>query len=210
MPRPHLVLAVVLFLASPAGLAAQSSVDCSKVSAPDDHTTMDHAAHLALMRSCAAAAQLPTLPGQAAFGAIAEIVGILKADPTTDWSRVNLEALRQHLIDMDAVTMGAVVTQLSIPGGFEADVTGAGRTTGAIRRMLASHTRMLSQGTLYRATATEIDSGVRLRVVAAEAGDTALVTRIRGLGFAGILTEGDHHVRHHLALARGDMAAHEH
>jgi hypothetical protein len=25
-----------------------------------------------------------------------------------------------------------------------------------------------------------------------------------------MLTEGDHHARHHLALARGDMAAHDH
>ena len=42
----------------------------------------------------------PTMPGQAAFGAIQEIVGILEADPKTDWSKVNLKALRQHLIDM--------------------------------------------------------------------------------------------------------------
>ncbi|MHB8838726.1 MAG: hypothetical protein ACYC7F_07210 [Gemmatimonadaceae bacterium] len=123
---------------------------------------------------------------------------------------MNLEALRQHLIDMNEVTMRAAVAQRAVPGGFQADVTGAGKTAGAIRRMLGSHARMLSQGALYRASAVEIPGGVRLTVVAAHAGDTALVTRIRGLGFAGIITEGDHHVRHHLAIARGDPAAHEH
>jgi len=41
------------------------------------------------------------MPGQDAFGAIQEIVQILDADPKTDWSKVDLEALRQHLIDMD-------------------------------------------------------------------------------------------------------------
>ncbi|MHB0962534.1 MAG: hypothetical protein ACYC5V_04895 [Gemmatimonadaceae bacterium] len=46
--------------------------------------------------------------------------------------------------------------------------------------------------------------------LAADAGDSTLIARIRGLGFAGIITEGDHHVRHHLAIARGDAAAHEH
>jgi hypothetical protein len=171
---------------------------------------MDHAAHQALMKQCAAPTVLPTLPGQAAFGAISEIVSILKADPKTDWSKVNLEALRQHLIDMDEVTMRSAVTQHAVPGGFEADVTGAERTMGAIRRMLGSHTKMLSQGTTYRATAADISGGTRLTVVAADARDTALVARIQGLGFAGILTEGDHHVRHHLAIARGEMAAHEH
>ena len=47
---------------------------------------------------------VPTMPGQDAFGAIQEIVRILEADPKTDWSKVNLEALRQHLIDMKDVT----------------------------------------------------------------------------------------------------------
>lgn len=62
----------------------------------------------------------------------------------------------------------------------------------------------------YRATATEILGGTRLAVVAADARDTSLVMRSRGLGFADVLTEGDHHVRHHLALARGDQVPHDH
>ena len=49
----------------------------------------------------------PTLPGQDAFGALQEIVSILEADPHTDWSKVNLEALREHLIDMNEVTLRA-------------------------------------------------------------------------------------------------------
>jgi hypothetical protein len=50
---------------------------------------------------------IPTMPGQAAFGAIQEIVRLLEADPNTDWSKVDLEALRQHLIDMNDVTLKA-------------------------------------------------------------------------------------------------------
>jgi len=209
MPRNIFVFVACASLLTPFSLAAQAKVDCTQLSG-GDHANMDHAAHQALMKACAAPTVLPTLPGQAAFGAISEIVGILKADPGTDWSKVNLEALRQHLIDMDEVTMRAAVTQHSVPGGFEADVTGAEKTMRAIRRMLGSHTKMLSQGTAYRATATEIPGGARLTVVAADPSDTALVSRIRGLGFAGSITEGDHHVRHHLAIARGDAAAHEH
>src|SRR5574342_315696 len=51
----------------------------------------------------------PTLPGQDAFGAIAEVVRLLEADPDTDWSRVDLERLRQHLIDMNEVGLRSAV-----------------------------------------------------------------------------------------------------
>ena len=47
---------------------------------------------------------VPTMPGQEAFGTIQEIVRMLEADPATDWSKVNIGALREHLIDMDEVT----------------------------------------------------------------------------------------------------------
>src|SRR5690348_17327314 len=36
-------------------------------------------------------------PGQAAFGAIQEMVESLQADPQTDWSKVDVDALREHL-----------------------------------------------------------------------------------------------------------------
>jgi hypothetical protein len=53
------------------------------------------------------ASTTPTMPGQDVFGAVQEVVGILDADPKTDWSKVDLEALRQHLIDMNEVTLKA-------------------------------------------------------------------------------------------------------
>src|ERR1019366_7664042 len=67
---------------------------------------------------------LPKQPAQSAYAAIGEIARILKADSTTDWSKVNLEALRQHLIDMDEVTMRSQVSQQPVPGGITMMVTG--------------------------------------------------------------------------------------
>lgn len=46
--------------------------------------------------------------GQDAFAAIQEVV-LLEADPDTDWSRVDIDALRDHLIDMHLVTLYAKV-----------------------------------------------------------------------------------------------------
>ncbi len=77
----------------------------------------------------------PTSPGQDAFGAIQEVVQILEADPSTDWSKVNISALREHLIDMNEVTLRAQVAEKTTGAGIEFTVTGEGRTRDAIKRM---------------------------------------------------------------------------
>jgi hypothetical protein len=153
---------------------------------------------------------LPKQPAQSAYAAIGEIVRILKADSTTDWSKVDLEGLRQHLIDMDAVTMRAQVTQKTVPGGITMLVTGDAKVAASIKRMVTSHAGMLDQDPQFHATIEPVANGVRFTVTARDAGSAKLVSIIRGEGFAGLLTEGDHHARHHLALARGDAMAHMH
>jgi hypothetical protein len=197
-----LAMAPIVCFAQQRPAAAASNCPATAAT-PMDHANMDHAAHLAELRDCAAGA-IPTLPGQAAFGAISEVVRILKADSSTDWTKVNIEALRQHLIDMDDVTMHSAAAQRNIPGGMEVDVTGTGRTIAAIRRMTSNHAAMLEQSNEHHASAKQIPNGVRLTVTAKHPDDPTIVARIRGLGFAGIITEGDHHARHHLAIARGE------
>ncbi len=200
----------VIAVCVPVALAAQQApADCSALNAPMDHATMNHEAHMALQKRCAGAASaVPISPGQAAFGAIAEVVRMLDADSSTDWSKVNIEALRQHLIDMDDVTMRAVVAQRAVTGGVEMTVTGTGRTTDAIRRMAVNHVRMLGEGGPYRTSVAEVAGGVRLTVAMRNGADARGVARLRGLGFAGLMAEGDHHAMHHLAIARGDEHPH--
>jgi hypothetical protein len=187
---------------SKTAVAGGAPSDCGAV-ATADHATMDHDAHIAAAERCARGS-VPTSPGQAAFGAISEVVRMLEADPKTDWTKVNIEALRQHLIDMDEVTMRSIAVQRNVPGGIEVDVTGTGRTTDAIRRMTRNHSSMLESGSEYHASAKDIPGGARLTVTAKSA-DANTVARIRGLGFAGIMTEGDHHAAHHIAIARGQL-----
>jgi hypothetical protein len=154
---------------------------------------------------------VPTLPGQDAFGAIAEIVRILDADPQTDWSHVDLERLRQHLIDMNEVALRAEVKTSPVPGGLVMDVTGAGRTEPAIRAMVIPHAAELDQMPGFAAKTEPIQGGVRFTVTAQDAEDAKAVARVRGLGFIGLLTLGAHHQPHHLAMARGEaMPGHGH
>jgi len=146
----------------------------------------------------------PTMPGQDAFGAIQEIVRILEADPKTDWSKVNLEALRQHLIDMSEVTLKADAVTKPIDGGIEVTVTGTGRTVEAIQHMVPAQAHQVDQTHLngWSAKTEPLPNGVLLTVTS---GDPQQVQHIRGLGFIGFMASGSHHQAHHLAMAKGEF-----
>ena len=149
-----------------------------------------------------AASTTPTTPGHDAFGAIQEIVQILDADPKTDWSKVDLEALRQHLIDMNEVTLKADVASKQIDGGLEIAVIGTGRTLIAIERMIPAWAQTMN-GDHGRSTKTaSLPDGVLFSVTAA---DPKEVQHIRGLGFIGLLVSGSMHQPHDLAMATGEF-----
>ena len=145
----------------------------------------------------------PRMPGQDAFGAIQEIVRILEADPKTDWSKVDLEALRQHLIDMNEVTLKADAVAKPVAGGIEIAVTGSDRTLIAIQRMVSAQAREINGLNGWSAKAEPLPNGVLLTVTAA---DPKEVQHIRGLGFIGLLVSGSHHQPHHLAMAKSEFA----
>jgi hypothetical protein len=166
-------------------------------------SSMDHASHTAM---AGAAASAPA--GQDAFATLSAVIAALEADSTTDWSRVNIEALRQHLIVMNDVTLGARVTQSNVARGAQMNVTGDGRVAQSIRAMLHAHALQLEKMGTYQTNVTDIAGGASLTVTASNASDTATVARIRALGFIGLLTVGDHHAQHHMAVARGEAMDH--
>jgi len=146
-------------------------------------------------------------PGQDAFAAMAEVVRVLEGDPGTDWSKVDLERLRQHLIDMNEVVLRATVAATAVPGGLTMDVTGSARTAQSIRAMAVPHAMELDRMPAWSAKTEPLGDGVRLIVVARDPSDLSTVAKIRGLGFAGLLVQGGHHGPHHLAMAKGELPA---
>ena len=149
-----------------------------------------------------AASTTPTMPGQDAFGSIQEIVQILDADPKTDWSKVDLEALRQHLIDMNEVTLKADANPKQIEGGLEIAVTGTGRTLIAIQRMVPAWAQTMNGHQGWSTKAAPLPNGELLTVTAA---DPKAVQHVRGLGLIGLLVSGSMHQPHHLAMAKGEF-----
>jgi hypothetical protein len=154
----------------------------------------------AMMESGDGAPITPTQAGQSAFAAIQEIVAILEADPKTDWSKVDIEALRQHLIDMNNVTLRAESKSEPVDGGLRFVITGAGPVRDSIRRMIFAHAATMNGVGGWRMSAAKIDVGATLTVIA-PANDAA---KLRALGFIGVLTLGRRHQMHHLMIAKGE------
>ncbi len=140
----------------------------------------------------------PTEPGQGAFAAIGEIVALLSDDPDTDWSRVNIRGLREHLVDMDMLVSRAEVTAMPIENGLEMRVALTGPAGGAVSRMVPNHGPVMAAETGWDSAVTVGEDAVIWRVTSARG-----VDQIRALGFFGIMTVGGHHQAHHIALASG-------
>ena len=187
----HLFLSLIVAAAT-GGLV----VAASAFGKADNMAHLDHAQH---MRGNEAA--IPTMPGQDAFGTIQEIVRILEADPATDWSKVNIAALREHLIDMNEVTLQAVATERALDNGIEIAVTGEGRTRDAIKRMVPAHAHELD-AIGWNARTEDLPNGVKLVVTST---DPTQVTKLKALGFMGIMVQGSHHQLHHLMMAKGEF-----
>ncbi|WP_428539627.1 hypothetical protein [Profundibacter sp.] len=174
--------------------------------AQEAHTGMNHEAMMngngmAQMQTMATGMQMnpATEAGQSAFAAIEEIVLALVADPDTDWSKVNIPALREHLVDMELVFTDAEVQTTEVANGFQFAVTGTGKTIGSIQRMAIAHSGIMNGTGDWTFSPEKTETGVVLTVTIA-AGD---MDKLRALGFFGIMALGMHHQDHHWMMATG-------
>ncbi|WP_282063628.1 hypothetical protein [Roseobacter litoralis] len=169
-------------------LAAASTTSAQHID-HQDHGTMH------------ATAIMPTEPGDASFAAISEIVKILAQDPDTDWERVDIDALRVHLVDMTQLILGASVETAEISNGLRMTVSRSDRPGEAVSRMVPAHGPVLASETGWLSTVVSNERSITWTVTDPEADD---VSQIRSLGFFGLMATGDHHREHHLAIAQGD------
>lgn len=147
----------------------------------------------------------PAEAGQSAFAATAEIVTLLSNDPQTDWSKVNIAALRQHLVDMNALFLEADVSATPLPDGWRYQVAGAGTVVRAIQAMVPAHAVELDKMDNWSASARKTTTGAELTVTSSSA---SVQQKIEGLGFFGLMATGAHHQPHHLAMATGKSMHH--
>ncbi len=139
-------------------------------------------------------------PGQGAFAALSEVVTVLEADPNTDWARVDLGALRDHLMDMDRLVTTAIPSEERLDDGLRVVVTGDGATMEAVRRMVPAHAAELAKDGRWTVE-TDVTPDDVVLTVRSESVET--VRRIQALGFYGLMASQDHHREHHLGIALG-------
>lgn len=143
-----------------------------------------------------------TEAGNDAFGTIQEVIRALEADPHTDWTKVNLEVLREHLVDMNNMTLRVnVLTQQPIANGVEIIVAPeSAQVAASLDRVFAAHPPQLEAETGWKMSTQKRQRDYRIVVTTTKPDEVA---KIRGLGYIGILATGAHHQAHHWAMARG-------
>ncbi len=151
--------------------------------------------------------QQPAEPGQGGFATIAEIVVLLNNDPATDWSKVNIDALRRHLVDMNELTVRAEAKTTIYEDKIVFHIKGAGRTLQAIHAMVPAHAGVLSRTTPWKAIAKMTKDGAFLTMSSDKPGE---LLKLKALGFFGVMATGAHHQAHHFQMAIGSANAHAH
>lgn len=140
--------------------------------------------------------------GNDAFGTIQELIGKLNHDSSTDWSKVNIEALRQHLVDMYEMTINVeVLSQENLPRGFKTVVRPINiRAMQALDRVFSAHPAQLKQESGWDMQVKKEGEQFILTITTEDIGE---VHKIRGLGYIGTMAYGNHHQPHHWAMATG-------
>jgi len=144
-----------------------------------------------------------TEPGNDAFGTIQEVIQKLNSDPNTDWSKVNIEALRVHLVDMNDMTLNVeVISQSDIPNGLKAVIEPTTpRANNALERVFKAHPNQLKSETGWDMKVTKTEKQYTIEVTTSNKKD---IDKIRGLGYIGLMAYGAHHQPHHWMMASGE------
>jgi len=188
------ILSILLF----AGVAIAANNSSEHDSMHKNHSAMNnttlHHTNKAIPQA------VPTEAGQGAFATIAEIIALLEQDPSTDWSSVNIDGLRKHLVDMNQLTLNAQAAKTISDGKVVFTVRGNGRTLRAIQTMVPAHSAELEKINNWKTQTSLTDSGITLTITSS---DPREITKIAGLGFFGVMATGAHHQSHHLLMATG-------
>lgn len=143
-----------------------------------------------------------TEAGMDAFATLQEVIVALEVNPNTHWEKVNMEALRLHLIQMQDMTLNVDVVQSNIEKGFQAVVTPTtARASQSLAQVLSAHPAQMKKETGWDMQVRNNKGVFTLTIITDKPQEVA---KIRGLGYIGIMAHGKHHQPHHWAIASGD------
>ncbi len=143
-----------------------------------------------------------TEAGNSVFATIQEVIHHLIQNPDTDWNKVDLEVLRQHLLDMKDIAENVeVMDQRRMPNGVTLVVAPLTSRAGeALERVLSAHPEQLRRETGWEMIVGRQGDQFRITTTSEDPDDTAM---INGLGYIGLMAYGSHHQAHHWAMGSG-------
>ncbi len=145
--------------------------------------------------------ELPTQGGQATFAALIEIVGLLEEDAGTDWGAVDINGLRDHLLDMHHLMIDTNATQTVIDDRtIRFDIQGSPVSLRSIQRMVPAHAAFIEQSRGWAFVIESKDYGATLTI---SVEDTEALDKLTALGFYGFMSLDSHHQAHHYQMALG-------
>ena len=165
-----------------------------------DHASVQHSGHA----NHSSKSSIPlTEAGNDAYGTLQEALQKLLANPKTDWSKVNMEALRQHLVDMNNFTANVDITrQTPVKNGVEVILVPHNkRVVESLKRMFAAHPQQLKNETGWDMKIVDLNGNYKISITTKNLTE---VKKIQGLGYIGIMAWGNHHQAHHWMMAKGD------
>ena len=145
----------------------------------------------------------PKEPGQSAFGALSEIAVIIEQEKV-DWGLVDMDALWEHLKDMNSLMVNVKVEKEELLNGLLMNVTSNADSVRAIDNMIPAHsTFLMAVRPKWNISFGKIKDGYFIRVLSDEDNEIA---KIKALGFSGFMVQDNHHAAHHLTIASGKPA----
>lgn len=188
--RNFILVSTLLLVPAFAGQAQQDTTE---------HEMMDH--HNTTIHKIGESTDTPlTEPGNDIFGTIQEVIKKLENNSNTDWSKVDIEALRQHLLDMKVMTEHTkVVDRKTMKNGVRITVQPTTeRAKEALKRVFDAHPAMLKKETGWIMKVNKNEEQYILNVTTNNPDE---VDKIRGLGYIGLMAYGKHHQKHHWMMA---------
>lgn len=161
---------------------------------------MDHSAmHQQMMMKKTVETQL-NQAGNDVFATIQEVIKKLDNNPATDWSKVNIEALRQHLLDMNDMALHVeIISQKPLKNGLEVTLQPTtNRAAQTLARVFNAHPMHLKRETGWDMQVVKNDQQFVLTTTTEK---PEQVQKIIALSYIGLMAYGNHHQPHHWGIS---------
>jgi len=126
----------------------------------------------------------------------------LEQDANTDWSIVDIDELRAHLLDMNHLMLDTEATTSALSDTqIRFDIRGTDASIASIHRMVPAHSGFVSRSRGWKIEHELKDDGAALTI---SVEDPVSLSKLNALGFYGFMSLDSHHQAHHYQMVLGN------